>query len=175
MVMRYWMDWEFDENGRTIEPISLGMVASDGRELYLINNSYFRRWDAKLVTPHPWVVKNVLKKIPEGDQIENGYNINMFPELILNFISNNGTIGSRNDVELWGHYGAYDHVCLAQRFGSMIDLPEPIPMFTHDDMTIRGFQQPPFRPIEYLEHHALWDAKFQKLQWEKWYPNRQEV
>ena len=35
--MKIFYDTEFIENGRTIELISIGMVAEDGRELYLVN------------------------------------------------------------------------------------------------------------------------------------------
>jgi hypothetical protein len=165
---KYWYDWEFDENGRTIEPISLGMVAEDGRELYLINSTYFRRYEQGLVKPHLWVINNVLDKIPPKDIKEFGCTIQAFPKIVLDFISDNGRYTSREDIELWGHCSAYDHVTLAQLYGPMINLPEPVPMFTNEDMTIRGLQQPPPRPAEYPGHHALWDAKFQKLQWEKW-------
>ncbi len=33
--MRYWYDTEFIEDGKTIDLISIGIVAEDGRELYL--------------------------------------------------------------------------------------------------------------------------------------------
>lgn len=169
--MRYWYDWEFEEDGRTIVPISLGMVSEDNRELYIVNNSYFRRWGAGLVDPSQWLIINVLNKITPEDRNAYGYNLHEFPELVLNFISDSGKYSKRNDIELWGHYAAYDHVCLAQLWGSMVNLPEPIPMFTNDDMTIRGLQQSPSRPAWLLEHNALFDAKFQKLQWEKWMKN----
>jgi hypothetical protein len=34
--------------------------------------------------------------------------------------------------ELWAWYGAYDHVALAQIFGTMLDLPSDFPMWTND-------------------------------------------
>jgi hypothetical protein len=169
--MRYWYDWEFNEDGRTIDPISLGMVSEDGRELYLINSTYFKQWNSGLVTPNQWVIDNVINEIPFADRIEYGQNIHIFAPLVLNFISAGGKYDNRDDIELWGHCSAYDHVCLAQLFGPMINLPEPIPMFTNDDMTIKGLQQPPSRPDTFPKHHALADAKFQKLQWEKWIKN----
>jgi hypothetical protein len=166
--MRYWYDWEFDENGQTIKPISLGMVAEDGRELYLVNESYFKQMEKGLVKPNPWVIENVIKKISPEARNFYGRALNNFGEIVLKFISDNGKYRERYEVELWGHFAAYDHVALAQLFGPMINLPKPIPMFTNDDMTIRGLQEPPFRPADMPEHDALMDAKFQKLQWEKW-------
>jgi hypothetical protein len=35
--MRYWLDTEFIEDGHTIDLISIGIVAEDGRELYAEN------------------------------------------------------------------------------------------------------------------------------------------
>jgi hypothetical protein len=166
--MRYWYDWEFDENGQTIKPISLGVIAEDNRELYLINETYFAQWKRGLVKPSPWVIKNVLAKIPGEDRAIHGWPLASFPKIVLNFISDNNRYLKREDIELWGHFAAYDHVALAQLWGPMINLPKPIPMYTNDDMTIKGLQEPPTRPIELLEHNALHDARYQRLQWEKW-------
>lgn len=165
---RYWYDWEFDENGQTIKPISLGMVSEDGRELYLINETYFEQWRRKLVSPNQWVIDNVLNKIPGEDRAVFGQPLSNFKHLVLNFISDHNRYLNREDIELWGHFASYDHVCLAQLWGRMIDLPKPIPMYTNDDMTIRGLQEPPTRPSNLLEHNSLHDARYQKLQWEKW-------
>lgn len=35
--MKYFFDTEFHEDGRTIDLISIGIVAEDGREYYAIN------------------------------------------------------------------------------------------------------------------------------------------
>jgi len=169
--MRYWYDWEFDENGITIKPISLGMVSEDGRMLYLINESYFDGMQHGLNKPVQWVKDNVLVHISSKDRSMFGRPINAFPKLVLDFISDHGKYRERSEIELWGHFAAYDHVALAQLFGPMINLPKPIPMFTNDDMTIRGFQQPPSRPAELTEHNALMDAMYQRLQWESWTKN----
>ena len=69
-------------------------------------------------------------------------------------------------MELWADYGAYDHVALCQLFGSMVDLPEGMPMFTHD------LQQELARPSladgdlpaqESGLHNALADARHLKV------------
>ena len=171
--MRYWYDFEFEEDGSTIEPISLGMVAEDGRELYLINKDYIRDWREGFMFPHPWLVNNVLNHISDEEVAKYGTSIDNFSWKILDFISDNGKYKSRDEIELWGHYAAYDHVCLAQLWGPMINLPEPIPMFTHEDMTAKRDQPYLTRDLnKYPEHHALYDAKFQRLQSEYWqYPS----
>lgn len=35
--MRYFFDTEFYEDGKTIDLVSIGIVAEDGRELYAVN------------------------------------------------------------------------------------------------------------------------------------------
>lgn len=175
--MRFWYDCEFLENGKTIIPISFGMVSEDDRELYLINKVYLENhyvrwpylWKSEVAATIPWVKDNVLDKIPAEDTKKYGIRWENWGSEIKNFITNGDKFMNRGDVELWGHFSAYDHVVLCQTFGAMIDLPEPIPMFTNDDMTIRNGQASPPRVASvYPEHHALYDAKYQKYQWESW-------
>lgn len=56
--MRYWFDTEFIEDGKTIDLISIGVVAEDGRELYLLNV------DCDLSKSSEWVRENVIKQLP---------------------------------------------------------------------------------------------------------------
>ena len=56
--MKYFVDTEFYEDGKTIDLISLGVVAEDGRELYLCNR------EAQLHRVNDWVRANVLPKLP---------------------------------------------------------------------------------------------------------------
>lgn len=168
--MRYWYDWEFFENGHTITPISVGIVAEDGRELYMINLSFYnqRGWrGAVSYQTSPWIEENVMAYITKEDVEKHGIAHSFMHKEILNFISDSGKIKSRKDVELWGYYAAYDHVCLAQLWGPMINLPEPIPMFTHEIMNLAPSDG--VKPLRRTaEHHALNDAKYQKEIWELW-------
>jgi hypothetical protein len=52
--MRYFLDTEFIEDGETIDLISIGLVAEDGRELYLVNQ------ECRFERASKWVEKNVL-------------------------------------------------------------------------------------------------------------------
>lgn len=64
------------------------------------------------------------------------------------------------DVELWGWYCAYDHVCLAQLFGPMSDLPAGIPMWTNDlKQEHLRLGEPPLPEQESGVHNALADAR----------------
>lgn len=175
--IRYHLDTEFKENGTTIEPISLGMVDDDGRELYLIyapavkafkEREYFNKLDQT----DSWLKDNVFNYISEADVDEYGYcDKEAMAECVYDFICDGLEYGDQ--AELWGYFAAYDHVCLSQLFGRMIDLPPPMPMFTNELMTIgrlpNGYYKPkPARPKQLFEHHALMDAKYQKLVFEAW-------
>lgn len=174
---RYFYDWEFQEQQdpktglTTIYPISLGMVSEDGRELYLVNNTYFFWEELGLVKTSDWVKENVLNYITNEDRAQYGYNFKRFGMFIKNFIENtpDGKVNDRSYVELWGYFSAYDHVCLAQCFGSMLQLPDSIPMHTKDlKQLIPARTRIKFTPED--EHHALSDARWNKKVWEmfKW-------
>lgn len=167
---RYFYDLEFQEQQdehtglTTIFPISVGIVGEDGRELYLVNNSYFMWEQLGLVKTSDWVRDNVLSYITPADRTKYGYNFKRFGMHIKHFISRAGQIKDRRRVELWGYFADYDHVALAQCFGSMIQLPQPIPMFTKDIKQLIGSQNIGFGPDN--EHHALSDARWNKRVWD---------
>lgn len=52
--MRYWFDTEFIEDGKTIDLLSIGIVAEDGREFYAENV------EADLTKGSDWVQHNVI-------------------------------------------------------------------------------------------------------------------
>jgi len=170
MTYRYFYDWEFQEQQdevtglTTIFPISLGIVSDDGRELYLVNNSYFHWEHTGLVKTSDWVRNNVLNYITDADRVKYGYNFKRFGMHIKYFISRGGTIKDRSNVELWGYYADYDHVCLSQCFGSMMQLPDCIPMCTMDIKQLVGGKRIGFQPED--EHHALSDARWNKKVWD---------
>lgn len=74
---------------------------------------------------------------------------------ILEFIS-----GDRKP-EFWAWYSAYDHVCLAQLWGKMIDLPGLVPMYTNDIRTLADLYRNDKAPAQPAGHHnALDDARW---------------
>jgi hypothetical protein len=159
-MTRYWYDWEFLETGREIIPISLGMVCEDGRELYLINGEF----PLNRLQENPWLISNVVPHLPlhpDGccwDEDHPDY-LNVFsPSFMRKKVTS--FIGDR--AELWGYYAAYDHVCLAQLFGRMIDLPSNIPMYTNDLMQEARHLSVNLHNLAFnpAVHNALADARW---------------
>lgn len=165
--MKIFHDWEFLEDGQRIYPISVGMVAEDGRELYLVN----AEMPASLIVDRPWLMENVMPWIPQRDDYVAGQLIGKsidwaHPDVMpLHFIRTavREFIAATSDPELWAWFGAFDHVCLAWLYGPMVAMPPEIPWFTNDIRTLALLAGPASmedRPKHTgREHHALDDAK----------------
>jgi 3'-5' exoribonuclease-like protein len=63
--MRYFLDSEFSDTGRTIDLISIGIVSEDGRELYLQSCEFYT------ATVSPWVEEHVLPQLSLCPHIHN--------------------------------------------------------------------------------------------------------
>ncbi len=176
--MRVFYDTEFLEDGRTIELISIGMVAEDGRELYLVNLD--APW--KRIKKNQWLMANVVPQLPQVHSHQRPYTAKRWPidihdpvvysraplaDAVRSFLL------ATPDLELWADHAAYDHVVLAQLFGRMIDLPIGVPMWTNDvqqEKHRRG--NPSGRPIQQDgQHNALQDARHVKATYE-WLSNQ---
>ena len=163
--MKYFYDTEFLEDGRTIELISIGIVAEDGRELYLINRD--APWGR--IQKDPWLMENVVSQLPKayGDwrnhvpkswpfDLNQAENRTLIACLVREFLAG-------PDVELWADYAAYDHVVLAQLWGKMINLPDGVPMFTNDlQQAWRAAGRPELPEQTAGAHNALEDARHLK-------------
>jgi hypothetical protein len=171
--LRYFYDCEFLEDGKTIELISIGIVAEDGRELYLVNRD--APW--KRIKKHEWLMANVVPHLPQphGDwinQMPKSWPIDFhnsavkdrmtISQLVEHFLFDYDW-SPEPDVELWAWYGAYDHVVLCQLFGLMIDLPRGIPMWTNDlQQELRRLGNPSMPEQASGLHNALEDARHLK-------------
>lgn len=143
--MKFWFDTEFIEDGRTIDLISIGIVAEDGRELYVESNE-FDTSDAS-----DWVRANVFPHlnwtgVPKSE----------IAKQVLEFIG-------PDKPEFWAYYADYDWVVLCQLFGRMIDLPEGWPMYCRDLKQLAGDMRLPEQGKG--EHHALADARWTRDAW----------
>lgn len=178
--MRYFYDCEFLEDGRTIDLISIGIVAEDGRGYYAINrDAPWRR-----IREHPWLMENVVPHLPQphGDWRNHMPKTWLFDRQhpavrdeatiareVEAFIAEGGQ--DRDEHELWAYYGAYDHVRLCQLWGPMVKLPACVPMYTNDlRQVIRTFGLDPAGVIaavpQQTEHHALADASWNRALWQ---------
>lgn len=172
-----WYDTEFLENGTTIELISIGMVAEDGSEYYAVNADL----PADAICKHKWLVENVWPHLPlrgfkrtlqytgQGAskhemRVESAGVLDTTSTLVRpRWVIRNEVrefLAGFTDLELWADYGAYDHVALCQLFGTMMDLPSGVPMWTND---IRHewarLGQPELPEQAEAEHDALADAR----------------
>jgi hypothetical protein len=169
-VTRIYYDCEFVEDGVTVDLVSIGMVAEDGRELYAVSSEF----NTGNLLRNPWLVENVwqslpLKQHPPGFKCRcrHGHLDTDHPDVrpraqiaraVAEFIL------ATPDVELWAWYGAYDHVVLCQLWGAMVDLPKGVPMYTHDLQQECDRLGNPDMP-EQTEglHNALADARHVKV------------
>ncbi len=144
--MRFWFDTEFIEDGKTIDLLSIGIVAEDGREMYL------EIGEADWSKASPWVKENVLVHMGKGPTVGR-------EEAKLRVLDFVGT----DKPEIWAYYADYDWVALCQLFGTMMDLPKGWPMYCRDLKQLAGDLKLPEQGKG--EHHALADAKWTRDAW----------
>ena len=152
--MRYFYDTEFIEDGRTIELISIGVAAEDGREYYAVSTEF----DPERAGS--WVRANVLSKLPPPASQLWRSRRQIRTDLEKFFGVSTG--GGADPIELWAWVGAYDHVALCQLWGAMPGLPQAIPRFTRELRQLwedRGSPRMPPRSRDV--HDALVDARDQ--------------
>ena len=178
--MDVFCDLEFIENGPLIpiKLISIGLVAQDGRELYVINEECLSG-----VMNNNWLYTNVRPSLPiQEDQATVGGGIyqwdpnhedypavlplGVLVQRVAEFLLD--IAQGPDGLKLWGYYSAYDHVVLMQHvFGKMADLPAGIPMWTRDLMQLAedlygpaGMSLLPPQPT--TAHNALHDARWNR-------------
>jgi hypothetical protein len=153
--VRYFFDTEFIEDGQTIDLVSIGVVDEDGREFYAVSTEF----DPDRAGA--WVRANVLAKLPSPASPAYRSRAGI-RDALLEYL-----LAPGEDVELWAWYAAYDHVVLAQLWGSMPALPRAIPRFTRelrqrwDDVGRPPLPQPPSNA-----HDALADARHNLVRWQ---------
>jgi 3'-5' exoribonuclease Rv2179c-like domain len=192
--MRYWMDTEFIDDGKTIDLISIGIVCEDGRELYLqsaeFDESKANEWVKENVFPHlalcpqyrtqgkPGLEPNLAVHNAAGQCVlsdpEEGYIIGAYPGCYwrsraqmrdeIKYFFN-----PSDGIELWGWCAGYDFVAFCQIFGTMMDLPQGYPHYIRDIQHLldeRGISDDQLPLQKDLTHNALEDARHIKHIWE---------
>jgi hypothetical protein len=155
--LRYFYDTEFIEDGRTIDLVSIGVVAEDGREFYGVSTDF----DPSRAIP--WVREHVLNQLPSPADPAWRSRDRLRDELFA-FLT---APGPREPVELWAWIAAYDHVALVQLWGDMRSLPRAVPRFTHElKQRWEDAGEPVLPPAPADAHDALADARFNRRRWE---------
>jgi hypothetical protein len=156
--VNYFVDTEFMESGHLfpITPLSVGIVADDGREFYAVNA------EADRTLANDWVKENVIPYLGvdlRADQsqdywmrhVDIGHAVRAF-------------VGDDDSPHFWGYYADYDWVVFAQLFGKMIDLPKGWPMYCRDIKQLAvEWGNPKLPPSGKSEHNALADARWNKV------------
>ena len=158
--MRYFLDTEFIDDGKTIDLISIGIVCEDGRELYLQSSQFTPEMASQ------WVKDNVIDHLKICPHAYPEFRRDAFTNRILHsahgqcrftrWTSDEGECEGVNEdcfwrtrlqvrdevddfirkdgksIELWGWCAAYDFVALCQLFGTMMDLPLGWPHYIRD-------------------------------------------
>lgn len=163
--MKYFLDTEFIEYPCTIDLISIGIVADDGREYYAVSTEFNGR------KASDWVKKNVINLLPDR-YVNPLYGSPRLREESRVWKSR-GHIASDilmfcstelyDKPEFWGYYCDYDWVAFCWLFGAMIDLPEGFPMYCRDIKQFAddlGDVRLPEQSTD--EHDALNDARWNK-------------
>ncbi|AQA20711.1 hypothetical protein BTZ20_3436 [Rhodococcus sp. MTM3W5.2] len=105
--MRYFYDCEFIEDGRTIDLVSIGVAAEDGREFYAVSTEFDPTKAGK------WVRANVLPKLPQPSSPLWRSRAQIRDDLLKFLVPRPGVT-----PELWAWIAAYDHVALCQLWGT---------------------------------------------------------
>lgn len=166
--MRVFFDVKYIENGPQIpiQPVSVGLVAEDGRELYVINDGCLSN-----AMRHHLVSVNLIPSLPVRVDVPGAASIfewdrehDEYPHvLLLDTMARAvyGFLAATPDLSLWSYYGSHGHVVLLQLFGSLAELPAGIPLHFNElyqEVERTGLKQLPPEPV--IPYHALYDARW---------------
>lgn len=151
-ILRYYLDAEFYEDGRTIDLISIALVCEDGRELYAVSS------EAQLHRVSPWVRDNVLTKLPPYGSPAWMTRAEI-RRAVVDLVAPVDEYSPKSQI--WGWYCDYDWVAFCQLFGTMMDLPLYMPRYCMDLKQLAVTKGDPRVPRQEAgEHDALEDARW---------------
>ncbi len=147
--MKYWIDTEFIERPYTIDLISVGLVAEDGREFYAESS------EVDWTKASEWTLQTVRPRLDGSGMVreEFGYAVRRF-------------VNDDAHPVFWGYFPAYDWVGFCWLFGDMIELPFRYPQLCLDIKQRAIELGDPELPRQVgARHHALADARWTKDAW----------
>ncbi len=147
--MKYWFDTEFIERPFTIDLISIGIVAEDGREFYAESSEV--DWSKASL----WTLENVRPQL-DGKAM---------PREDIGYALRDFTDGDEHPV-FWGYFPAYDWVAFTWLFGRMDELPMHYPQLCLDiKQWAIELGDPELPHQQGNRHHALLDARWTREAW----------
>jgi 3'-5' exoribonuclease Rv2179c-like domain len=189
--MKYYIDSEFIDNGKTIDLISIGIVNSDGREYYAQSCEF----NPKMASE--WVKENVFQHLNTcvWASIATHPTHSPFPVGEVSFHCHGQCVDQQRGLihncpwrtrkriakeivafiaddpkpEFWSWCGAYDFVALCQLFGTMMDIPASWPHYIRDLQYLLDQESIDDDDLPQQEnglHNALEDARHIKKLWE---------
>lgn len=189
--MKYFLDTEFIDDGKTIDLISIGIVTEDGRKYYAQSVDFNHRkasaWVKENVLTHlltcPWAepyVKGILghrtdkayhRKYGQCVDWQRGY-VHNCPWRTREQIRDDLRVfcdpEKYGKPEFIGWCAGYDWVALCQLFGTMMDLPDGWSHYIKDIQYLldeRSLSDDQLPPLTEAAHNALADARYIQQLW----------
>lgn len=147
--MKYWIDTEFIAKPYTIDLVSVGIVAEDGREFYAESS------DVDWSKANPWMQENVRPQLDgKGMSREHiSYGLRAFTD-------------HDETPVFWGYFPAYDWVAFVWLFGGLEELPFHYPQLCLDiKQWAIELGNPELPHQQGAKHHALLDARWTREAW----------
>jgi hypothetical protein len=157
--MKYFLDWEFHDDSETIEPISVGIVCEDGRELYCE-----LAFDTSRIEGDEWLMANVVPHLKEIHKREGGSWILGAGLMLEHEVATSILEFVDDEPEFWAYYADYDWVVTCHLFGTMMELPKHFPKLCMDlQQWWIQLGRPAVKPPDPVDaHDALADARWNR-------------
>lgn len=159
--MNIFFDTEFDDNGKSVELISIGLVSESGHTYYAESSEYNRK-DA-----NEWLQDNVINNL-----VSDGKQLKQIRHEIIYWIDKEKKFMQASDISFWAYFCTWDwylFVRLISKTGLLVDLPENYPQFCNDLQSYMYIENKLHLKYE-LEndnkHNALEDAIWNKKLYE---------
>lgn len=154
----YFYDTEFFDTGSAVHLISIGIVRDDGAEY----EACVRDAPWEQIYADPWLDEHVVPHLPPM-----AYRLprERVSQDVYDFLTSGSTTPS-----LWSWFSAYNHLCLTQLFGRIVEVPAGIPHRTNDlaqlvsMMGVRSLPDPIGVPNRALDDARTVKTRFEYLQ-----------
>jgi len=159
--MKVFFDTEFTGLHQGTSLISIGMVAEDGRELYIELSDY------KQDQVNDWIQENVIANLTESTVSDTKNTARQIKDFLSQY----------DQVEMWSDCLAYDWVLFNELFGGAFEIPKNVYYIPFDICTLMKVKgvDPDVNREEFSDklwgdarkHNALHDARVIKTCYEK--------